>query len=189
MHDTSRPVLSPLRFYDRRGFPVLPGAGVRADSARTTRLAPAHASHRHGARSRDFSPLRCLVALVVALLLSGCSAAAPATDHPMVKLLGTIVDGKGFYVFDLPAPRTFTILFTAGFLVGIVTGGILGIRLAIALLRAADSAAAQYHRSEVARILDASSGVHDVIEDIVRHSRRRIDDLRRQLERVNETKP
>jgi hypothetical protein len=51
---------------------------------------------------------------------------------------------------------------------------------------APDTAASKYHRAVLASVLDASRDLHNVVDNIVRHTRRRIDQLRTQLARLRE---
>ncbi len=92
-----------------------------------------------------------------------------------------------YLVFTLAASTVLLVLGSVVF--GLLAGFALGASCAVNFLRAADSAAAQYHRALIARVLDASSTVHHEIEGIVQQTRWRIDDLRRQLKQLKETKP
>jgi hypothetical protein len=117
-----------------------------------------------------------LVLLLLALA-TGCSAIREETLPQ-------------YFVLTLPASIGVFVLATAVLaLLALLGGFVLGTHHATTLLRATDAAAAQYHRAEVASILDASSTVHNLVQGIVTQTRWRIDDLREQLTRLKETQP
>jgi len=89
-------------------------------------------------------------------------------------------------VFTLPV--SITLLVFGAVLVGFVSGITVGMRQAMTFLRLADAAAWQYHREEVGKILNASSTVHDVVQDIVQQTHARIRTLRTQLHTLKEAR-
>jgi hypothetical protein len=118
-----------------------------------------------------------LVLVLLLVLTTGCSAIREETLPQYV-------------VLTLPASIGVFLLATAVLVLLALLGGFaLGMHHATTLLRAADAAAAQYHRAEIASILDASSTVHNLVQGIVTQTRWRIDDLREQLTRLKETQP
>ena len=133
----------------------------------------------HSQRSRDLS-LRAssrVGVLFVVVFATGCTdLREPSDPH--------------YLVLTLPASIGLFMLASVALIVLALLGGfVLGVRHAASALRAADSAAAQYHRAEVAAILDASSAVHHRVAAIVRQTHRRIEDLRTQLQHLQETTP
>jgi len=194
MANTRQPISSPIQFYNLIGT-------HRAATRRMMRKAPAreHVVRQRESmlihsRSRDLpshtplrrTPLHLAALLLLLLALSACTAAASPDRHPIVSLLGNVPAVPTRYLFDFPARTTFTMLFTAGLLVGFVPGVMCGIWLAITLLRAADSAANHYHLRMVAMVLDASSSVHSLVNEIVATATDRIAALRRELRRIKE---
>lgn len=158
------PVRSPLSSYALRGDFALPLGD-------------------HSQPSRDLSPRasrrrrRLSVVLLLLALATGCSAIREETLPQ-------------YFVLTLPASIGVFLLATAVLvLLALLVGFVLGTHHATTLLRAADSAAAQYHRAEIASILDASSTVHHLVHGIVEQTRWRIDDLREQLKHLKETQP
>jgi hypothetical protein len=70
------------------------------------------------------------------------------------------------------------LLIGAGFGCGLAGFGF-GLVVALQLLRAADSAAAQYHRAQIARVLGASSTVHASVQEVLSIVNRRTQELQR----------
>jgi len=117
-----------------------------------------------------------LVLLLLALA-TGCSAIREETLPQ-------------YFVLTLPASIGVFVLAPAVLVLLALLGGfVLGTHRMTTLLRAADSAAAQYHRAEIASILDASSTVHLLVHGIVEQTKWRIDDLRELLRSLKETQP
>jgi alpha/beta superfamily hydrolase len=81
-----------------------------------------------------------------------------------------------FVVVKLPA--SIALLVLAGFGCGLAGFGF-GLVVALQLLRAADSAAAQYHRAQIARVLGASSSVHASVQEALSIVHRRTQELQR----------
>jgi len=123
--------------------------------------------------SRDFS-LRAarLLAVVVVTCTTGCTILREPSEPHFIVL--TTPANSGLFV--LVGLVLVVLAFLAGF--------VLGLRSATRILRAADAAARQYHRAEVAEILDASSTVHELVGRIVRHAHHRIAELRAHLRRL-----
>jgi hypothetical protein len=64
--------------------------------------------------------------------------------------------------------------------IGCVLAGMgLGFVIALQLLRAANRAASDYHRSEIARLLGASSAVHASVQEVLSIVHRRTQELQR----------
>jgi Mg2+/Co2+ transporter CorB len=82
----------------------------------------------------------------------------------------------------LSLPKTVGLALLAGLLAGLAVG----IILAVLLLRAADTAAMQYHRAEIAAILDASSATHQIVHEIVANAHTRIALLQMELKDLQE---
>jgi len=152
------PVRSPLSSYALRGDVGVP----LGDHPQPSRDLSRHASRR----------LR--VSLVLLVLATGCSAIREETLPQ-------------YFVLTLPASIGVFLLATAVLVLLALLGGfVLGTHHATILLRAADAAAAQYHRAEIASILDASSTVHHLVHGIVLQTQGRIDDLRELLTSLRE---
>jgi|GEM_PF-5250759 len=164
------PVRSPLLFYERRGVP----ASSRVCSLRKllgTQSLAGLFGLRHGTqRSRDLS-LHALPRLLPLLALATGCAGTPAT-------------GEQHVVFTLP--MSIALLVFGAALVGFVSGITVGLRQAMTFLRLADAAASQYHREAIAKILHASSAVHDLVQAIVQQTHARIRALRTQLKDLKE---
>lgn len=178
------PVVSPLLSYGRIGVAARSGCRKLRNSLRSRHSREVVAPRVHAARSRDL-PLPPLARpprpphhrhtpLAFALILLLClSACAPAGDAPPAH----------FLILKLPASVALLVLACLG--CGLAGFG-LGLVVALQLLRAANSAASQYHRAEVARILSASSAVHGVVQEVVRAAHTRIHELRRLLASVQQ---
>ena len=138
--------------------------------SRTVSLRP------HPTQSRTF-PAQLVRLLPLLICLTGCAAIRePSLPQYFVLTLPASIG-----VFVLAA----VVLMYLAFLGGIVFGE----RDATALLRAADSAAAKYQRLEIAGLLDQSSAIHDLTEDIVLRAHGRIHELRIQLEHLKKEQP
>jgi hypothetical protein len=118
----------------------------------------------------DFSPLpppssrrRLPAAFAVLLPLSATVSACGDAD------IGYLV---------LPLPASIAVLLGIAILVLLAGLGI-GVCIALAYLRAADRAAAQYHRTEIARVLGASSTVHASVQEVLSIIHRRTQELQR----------
>jgi hypothetical protein len=61
----------------------------------------------------------------------------------------------------------------------VLAGMALGFVIALQLLRAANRAASDYHRSEIARLLGASSAVHASVQEVLSIVHRRTQELQR----------
>ncbi len=179
MTNASQPIKSPIGFYDPIGMRLLAvHCTTRKPLASNCVVQPQPALSSHTG-SRDFSShprtphpcqhTRLQLAALLLLALSGCTAAA---------------DAPQFLILKLPASFVAIVLTCTG--TGLAAGFGLGIWLAIALLRAADTAASQYHSRMVATVLDASSSVHALVTDIVATASNRIAALRRELRRLKE---
>jgi len=172
------PVRSPLLFYERRGVPASLCMCSVPNFISARCLAEVLRLGRRTQRSRDLSlrapsrrPRVSLPRLLPLLALATACAEAPAT-------------GQQHVVFTLP--MSIALLVFGAALVGFVSGVTLGMRQALTFLRAADTAASQYHREEIAKILHASSTVHDLVQDIVQQAHARIRTLRTQLQDLKE---
>ena len=177
--NSALPVMSPLRFYDRRGFVARAARDERRKRLRSQHVRRRTVRRQHRPVSRDFThhPPRqfrtVLLAAIAATLLA--PAAAAANDHaPRV-------------LFILSAREAVGASLLAGFLAGLAAGVALGLSIAAGILRAADTVAMQYHRSEVAAMLDAANETHALVFDIVERSHARLADLRGLLARLKET--
>jgi hypothetical protein len=73
-----------------------------------------------------------------------------------------------------PTSTGITLLVFGTALVAFVIGITVGMRQAMTFLRLADAATWQYHREEIAKILHASSTVHDLVQAIVQQTHARI---------------
>jgi hypothetical protein len=164
------PVLSPVASYEATG--VLAWRPRRAPANRLRRrcVARPRPSHRRDTVSHDFSPLppptprrRRPAAFALLLPLSATVSACGDAD-------------TGYLV--LPLPASIAVLLGAGILFLLAGLGI-GVCIALAYLRAADRAAAQYHRSEIARLLGASSTVHASVQEVLSIVHRRTQELQR----------
>jgi carbon starvation protein CstA len=83
----------------------------------------------------------------------------------------------------LRLPASTILIITASVIAGLA----LGLVLAVVFLRAADDAAARYHRALIADILDRSSVVHRLVHEIVANANARIALLRLELDTLKET--
>jgi len=84
-------------------------------------------------------------------------------------------------------PFPVSILVCVGCCIGCyLAGTATGFALALQFLRLADSASRQYHSHMVATVLEASSDVHALFNDIVATATDRIVALRRELRRLKE---
>lgn len=178
------PVVSPLLSYGRIGVAARSICRKLRNSLRSRRSRDLVAPRIRAALSRDLPlpplphtprpPHRRRTPVAVALVLLIClSACAPAGDAP----------ARHFLILKLPASVA---LLALAFLGCGLAGFGLGLVVALQLLRAANSAASQYHRAEVARILSASSAVHAVVQEVVRAAHTRIHELRRLLASVQQ---
>lgn len=164
------PVLSPVASYEATG--VLAWRPRRAPANRLQRryVARPRPSHRRDTGSHDFSPLpppssrrRRPAAFALLLPLTATVSACGDAD------IGYLV---------LPLPASIAVLLGIALLVFLAGVGI-GVRVALAYLRAADRAAAQYHRTEIARVLGASSTVHASVQEVLSIVHRRTQELQR----------
>jgi len=88
---------------------------------------------------------------------------------------------RQFVILRLPASTI--LIITASVIAGLA----LGLVLAVVFLRAADAAAARYHRALIADILDRSSVIHQLVHEIVANANARIALLRLELDTLKET--
>jgi|GEM_PF-3598731 len=177
------PVMSVPRFSDRRT-----SVASRIDRSRRRPLRDrslAHVGRRitptisrdaslrpHPTQPRTF-PAQLVRLLPLLICLTGCAAIREPTSPQ-------------YFVLTLPASIGVFVLAAVVLMYLALVGGFLwGERDATTLLRAADSAAAaKYHRLQIAGLLDQSSAIHDLTEDIVLRAHGRIEDLRTQLEHL-----
>jgi hypothetical protein len=75
-------------------------------------------------------------------------------------------------------PASIVLLLLAGVACGLAGFG-LGLVLALQLLRAANRTANEYHRSQIARVLGASSSVHASVQEVLSIVHRRTQELQR----------
>jgi hypothetical protein len=169
MH-TLPPVLSPVASYEATGVFAWRPRRTPANRLQRRYVARSRPSHRRDPVSHDFSPLpppssrrRRPAALAILLPLSATVSACGDADI-------------GYLVWPLPA--SITVLLGVGLLVLLAGVGI-GVRLALAYLRAADRAADQYHRAQIARVLGASSSVHASVQEVLSIVHRRTQELQR----------
>lgn len=174
------PVRSPLLFYERRGVPAYPRARSLRKLLHAQSLAGLFHFGRRTQRSRDLShhapprrPRLFLPRLLPLLALATGCAGTPAT-------------GQQYVVLTLP--MSIALLVFGATLVAFVSGITVGLRQAMTFLRLADAAAWQYHREEIAKILHASSDVHDAVQDIVQQTHARIRTLRTHLHTLKEAR-
>lgn len=127
----------------------------------TTRVVrpPVASSEATGIFASGGTRVRTLLACAVLLFATACTGNA---DADALLIMSTIA----------------ALLLFAG--VGI------GVLLALLLLRAADTATAKYHRAALARVLDASNGVHALVQETVATAQARIVALRRELRQLKE---
>lgn len=149
--------------------------GALAWSARriaSTRQRPQALLRRAGASlvgdfSHDFSPspgsLRRRRARVLLLPLLATASACGDAD-------------TGYLV--LPLPLGIAVLLGLGLLLLLAGIGI-GVCVARSYLRSADDAAAEYHRSQLARVLGASSTMHASVQEVLSIVHRRTQELQR----------
>lgn len=88
-----------------------------------------------------------------------------------------------FVILRLPASTMLIIT------VSLIAGLALGLVLAVVFLRAADAAAARYHRALIADILDRSSVIHRLVHEIIANANARIALLRVELDALKEAQP
>lgn len=166
------PVLSPVASYEATGVLAWnPPCALRNHQSRR-RVRPLALSRPPALRSHDFSPLpptpprRRPPAAALLLPLLACVTACTTTDAA----------ASNFLILKLPA--SIVLLIGAGFGCGLAGFG-LGLVVALQLLRAADSAAATYHRTQIARVLGASSTVHASVQEVLSIVHRRTQELQR----------
>lgn len=75
-------------------------------------------------------------------------------------------------------PASIALLLLAGVGCGLAGFG-LGLVIALQFLRAANRAASDYHRSQIARVLGASSSVHASVQEVLSIVHRRTQELQR----------
>jgi hypothetical protein len=88
-----------------------------------------------------------------------------------------------FVILRLPASTI--LIITASVIAGLA----LGLVLTVVFLRAADDAAARYHRALIADILDRSSVIHRLVHEIIANANARIALLRVELDALKEAQP
>jgi hypothetical protein len=169
---TSPPVMSALRYYERRGQPKRSRRPSDASGLVRQSVAPTVSASRPAAISRDLFPSYRRVAL--ASVASALFATLPLHAHPE----------------DVPINLTLTLNATAlvliglAFAVGCVLGVIAGSTLYRQLLRDADHTATSYRARALAHIFAASGGLHATVEDLVRTASKRITKLQQTLTRI-----
>jgi hypothetical protein len=163
-------VLSPVASYEATGVLAWRPRRTPANPLQRRYVARPRPSHPPAPVSHDFSPLpppfprrRRPAAFALLLPLSATVSACGDAD------IGYLV---------LPLPASIAVLLGAGLLVLLAGIGI-GVCVALAYLRAADRAAAQYHRAEIARVLGASSTVHASVQEVLSIVHRRTQELQR----------
>lgn len=171
------PVLSPLLSYDWRGASALKVHRSRRKTLRVRRVCALARCRRTQRVSRDLpSPAHLLrhrhrvLAGAFFVLLASAAVAEDATSSQ-------------FVILRLPASTMLIIT------VGLIAGLALGLVLAVIFLRAADAAAARYHRALIADILDRSSVIHQLVHEIIANANARIALLRVELDALKEAQP
>ncbi len=170
------PIMSPLLSYDRRGAVVVETRRKRPNSLNAQRLRAVGRLRGRRQLSRDLSspthPPAPLVRLLPLLAcLTGCAAIHEQTSPQ-------------YFVLTLPASVVLIVLLSVAY--GFACGVGIGTSAGTKYLRAADSAAAQYHRAGIAEILDRSSVVHQLVHDIIATADIQITQLRWELEALKE---
>lgn len=163
-------VLSPVASYEATGVSAWRPRRTPANRLQRRYVARPGPSHRRDAVSHDFSPLPPLSSrrrrpAAVAILLPLSATVSACGDADI-----------GYFV--LPLPASIAVLLGAGLLFLLAGVGI-GVCIALAYLRAADRAAAQYHRAQIARVLGASSTVHASVQEVLSIVHRRTQELQR----------
>jgi F0F1-type ATP synthase membrane subunit c/vacuolar-type H+-ATPase subunit K len=172
--NVSVPVLSPIASYEATGASAWRPRRTSSNPLHRRYVGRPSPSHPRANVSHDFSslpptpPRRRLPAAALLLPLLACVTACTTTD----------AGASHFLIVKLPA--SVVLLIGAGVGCGLAGFGS-GLIVALQLLRAANSAASQYHRAEVARVLSASSAVHAAVQEVVRAAHARIHELRRLL--------
>lgn len=163
-------VLSPVASYEATGVLAWRPRRTPANCLQRRYVARLQPSPPSNVVSHDFSPLpppssrrRRPAAFAILLPLSMTVSACGDAD------IGYLV---------LPLPASIAVLVGAG-LVFLLAGIGIGVLLALAYLRAADRAADQYHRAEIARVLSASSTVHASVQEVLAIVHRRTQELQR----------
>jgi len=162
------PVPSPVASYEATGASAWDARSLASDRQRVHVLLRRVGISFVGAVSHPFSPpstSRRSPSTVRVLLLPLLATASACGDAD-----------TGYLALQLPA----SIAVLLAIAVGCVLAGLgLGLVIALQLLRAADDAAAQYHRSEIARVLGASSTVHASVAEVLSIVHRRTQELQR----------
>ena len=170
---TMAPVMSPVACYRTTG-----------GTARRMRRTPSYSLRAHNVGCSQGSRLQRTIPqdfplprarrhrwgsspVVLVLPLLTCVTAACATNDAAA---------SHFLVVKLPA--SIVLLLLAGVGCGLAGFG-LGLIIALQFLRAADRAANQYHRAEIARVLSASSTVHASVQEVLSIVHRRTQELQR----------
>lgn len=166
------PVLSPVVSSEATGGFAWTTHRASATSLLARHLGRAQGSSPDVTRSHEVSPFptsrrswRSARAMLF-LLLSLLAACAPAANAA----------ASQFLILRLPTSVGVLVLSALGcFLAGVG----LGLAVALRFLRAANTAASEYHRAQVARLLGASSSVHTSVQEVLSIVHRRTQELQR----------
>ena len=170
----SPPVMSPLRYYERRGQLKRSRRPSAASGLVRQSVAPTVSASRSAAISRDL--FRSCRHATLAAVASALLPTFPLRAHPE----------------DVPINLTLTLNATAlvliglAFAVGCVLGVIAGSTWYGQLLRDADHTVTSYRARALAHIFAASDGLHATVEDLVRTANKRITALQQTLTRMKE---
>lgn len=166
------PVPSPVASYEATGGSAWNRFPASCNQQHPHRVRPLVISRTAARRSHDFLLLSSiprrrrlpLTGIVVSLLTfaTACTGGEAAASQ--------------FLIVNLPASIALLVLAAVG--CGLAGFGF-GLVVALRFLRAADSAAAQYHRAQIARVLGASSTVHASVEEALSIVHRRTQELQR----------
>jgi hypothetical protein len=170
--NVSVPVLSPVVSYEATGGLAWSARRTTSNVLRARAVGSAPSLGVHGPRSHDVpaSPTSMRrrrsrwIAALLPLLTSAtaCAGNDAATSHSIVVLL----------------PASIVLLLLAGIGCGLAGFG-LGLVIALQFLRAANRAASEYHRSQIARVLGASSSVHASVQEVLSILHQRTQELQR----------
>lgn len=165
-------VLSPVVSSEATGDFAWNGRRASAHSLLVQHRGRPPVSPPHVTSSHDLSPsaasrraersVRAILLPLLVLLASSTSAADAAASQLLI----------------LRLPTSVAVLVLAAF--GCFLAGVgLGLVVALRFLRAANTAASEYHRAQVARLLGASSSVHASVQEVLAIVHRRTQELQR----------
>jgi hypothetical protein len=170
--NVSVPVLSPVASYEAIGGSAWSTRWTASNSLHAREVGHSPASGAHSSRSHDLPPSptsacrgRSLRIAILLPLLAGVTACA--TNDAVA---------SHFLVVKLPA--SIVLLLLAGLGCGLAGFG-LGLAIALQFLRTANRASSEYHRSQIARVLGASSSVHASVQEVLSIVHRRTQELQR----------